>query len=38
VVEQVFPGKDNIVRVAEVRCSSSVLKRAVHKLVPLPPP
>jgi hypothetical protein len=38
VIEEVFPGKDNIVRVASVRCSSTTLKRAVHKLVPLPPP
>ena len=37
VIEEVFPGKDNVVRVASVRCSSTTLKRAVHKLVPLPP-
>ena len=26
VIEEVFPGKDNIVRVASVRCSSTILK------------
>jgi len=38
VIEEMFPGKDNVVRVASVRCGSTILKRAIHKLVPLPPP
>jgi len=38
VIEEVFPGKDNVVRVVSLRCSSTTLTQAVHKLVPLKPP
>lgn len=35
-VTKVFPGKDDVVRVAEVKTSTSVLVRPVVKLFPLP--
>lgn len=36
IVEQVFPGKDGIVRVASVRTTTGTYKRPVVKLCPLP--
>jgi hypothetical protein len=38
IIEQVFPGKDSTLRVVTVRSSSTALKRAIHKLVPVPSP
>lgn len=36
VVEEVFPGKDGVIRVASVRTKHGILKRPVVKLCPLP--
>jgi hypothetical protein len=36
VVEEVHYGGDGLVRVADVRTQSSIFRRAVHKLCPLP--
>lgn len=36
IIEQVFPGKDNVIRVATVRTRDGVYKRPVIKLCPLP--
>lgn len=36
IVEQVFPGKDGVVRVASVRTTTGTYKRPVVKLCPLP--
>lgn len=35
LITAVFPGKDGLVRVAEVRSQGKVLRRPIHKLVPL---
>lgn len=35
-IVKVFPGKDGLVRVAEVRCKDTVLSRPIHKLCLLP--
>lgn len=37
-ITEVYPGSDNVVRVASVRTSKGVYKRAVVKLCPLPVP
>ncbi|XP_070069275.1 uncharacterized protein [Drosophila takahashii] len=36
VVTKVFPGSDGKVRVAEVKTKSNYVKRAIHRLAPLP--
>ncbi|KAJ8886535.1 hypothetical protein PR048_012746 [Dryococelus australis] len=36
VITEVFPGKDGVVRVANVKTSAGILKRSIHKLVILP--
>lgn len=35
-VTKVFPGKDGLIRAAEVQCKDSVLSRPIHKLCVLP--
>lgn len=35
-IVKVFPGKDGLVRVAEVKCKNSILSRPIHKLCLLP--
>lgn len=35
-ITKVYPGKDGLVRVAEVKCKNSVLSRPIHKLCLLP--
>lgn len=35
-VINIFPGKDGLVRVAEIRSKASILKRSIHKLCLLP--
>lgn len=35
-VTKVFPGRDGLVRVAEVRCRNSTVRRPIHKLCLLP--
>ncbi|KAJ8975407.1 hypothetical protein NQ317_018678 [Molorchus minor] len=36
IIEQVFPGKDRVIRVAEVRTKTGIYKRPVVRLCPLP--
>lgn len=35
-ITKVYPGKDGLVRVAEVKCRNSILSRPIHKLCLLP--
>lgn len=37
-IEQLFPGPDGIVRVADIRTAKGIIRRALNRICPLPKP